>query len=172
MEQALQALSLGVESIASSTMHIWVKKVCIVLHLGQTYLMFCCSSLAGQNFFVSKKKKEEIDHDWFNVHIHVAAMALLQMARLWLSVKVVSGYTGAIRVQNYWLFPGGNSWHFIVKDQSESQVFTGHPGLLCDWASLSKTLSGSGLKRGFALDLANVASLTSYTMFTAHLSFG
>ena len=63
----------------------------------------------------------------------------------------------AIRVQNHQLFPGGNSWQFIVKIRGGQvlgvglamQPFflyfvTGHPGLFCDWASSSnKILSRS-----------------------------
>ena len=169
MEQALQALLLGVESIASSTMHIWVKQVCVVLHLGQTYLMFCCSSLAGQNFFVSKKKKKKlitIDLMYTYTWQPWLCYRWLVCDSAWKSFQGTLCHSGPESLTDILLSR-------LEKDQSESQVFTGHPGLLCDWASLSnKTISGSGLKRGFALDLANVASLTSYTMFTAHSSFG
>ena len=50
--------------------------------------MFCCSSLASQNSIFEKKKN--LITWWINTHAHEASS---QMARLWLSVEVVSNCT-------------------------------------------------------------------------------
>ena len=80
-------------------------------HLGQTYLMFCCSSLVGQNFSVFEKKKGMWSRVWVNAHVH---MALSQMACLWLSVKVVSGCTVTSGTESLTV-PRRNFWQPIAK---------------------------------------------------------
>ena len=52
--------------------------------------MFCCSSLVGQNFSILEKKKKNWSRDWINTHANEASS---QIARLWLSVEIVSGCT-------------------------------------------------------------------------------
>ena len=101
-------------------------------YLGQTYLMFCCSSPAGQNFsiFVKFDRVIELLH---------ALEASSQMARLWLSVEVVSGCTvlfGSRIINCYQEETFGNLLSRLEEDKfSDSDflfLFTGHPGLLCD----------------------------------------
>ena len=51
--------------------------------------MFCCLSPAGQNYSILERKKK-FDHVIELIHAHEASS---QMARLWLSMEVVSGCT-------------------------------------------------------------------------------
>ena len=115
--------------------------------------MFCYSSPAGQKNWL---------HDWINAQLH---MALPQMARLWLSVKVVSGCTVLFgsRIIN---FPGRNSWQFFVKIRGGQMRESGYPSLLFDWASLSnKTLSRSGPRTKFSYIVHVLCKLLVYSQF-------
>ena len=113
--------------------------------------MFCC--------WARRVKKKSL-RDWINAQLHVA---LPQMAHLWLSVKVVSGWTVVFgsRIIN---FPGGNSWQFIVKIRGGQMRESGYPSLLFGWASLSnKTLSRSGPRIKFSYIVHVLCKLLVYS---------
>ena len=109
----------NVSLIKSCTLALWsiwcffaVVKPKINLRPDQTYLIFCCLSPGGLKFFHFQKKKIW-SHEWVNVRVHVASP---QMARLWLSVKVVSGCTVLFGSRIIHCFQEELSfWQFIVK---------------------------------------------------------
>ena len=108
--------------------------------------------------FPFSEKNKIRSREWINARMHVA---LPQIAHLWLSVKVVSGCTvlfGSRIINCSQVETFGNLLSRladrggqVLRESGWScdfffLFFTGHPGLLCDWASSNnKTLSRSGL---------------------------
>ena len=61
--------------------------------LGQTYLMFCCSSPAAQNFSILEKKKIW-SRDWINIHTHEVRHKWLVCGSAWKSFQAALCYSG------------------------------------------------------------------------------
>ena len=102
------------------------------IFLGQTYLTFCCSSLAGQNFSIFEKKKK-FDHIIELIYTHTRFVT----DDLFVAQHVNRFRLHcAIRVQNHCSQEkaSSNLLSRLGEDKfSESDFFfTGHLGLFCD----------------------------------------